>query len=379
LELTALKNLIRVDLEQAGIEHISIANHYQIFDDLFMPGVYFHNVQQMDINFSASDSGVLFGNVINTANAQQQPQVSIGKIEGTSPSYSTLIMLNIDGDGYVKSGETETPEDEPKKTSNPYILNKNKAEMRKDEETENPELRTQLAQWLVANIPSDGVLKDGEVVIPYLQPVPFYGSGYHRIAFILLKHRMPLDMTQYFLNDGDELTGRKFNMNRFFKSFENEVTPSSLKFCQMVWDESCDETLKRFGLKSPRYWYAWNQPLKVEQKEFPMKSMPFNHYLDMFRTPESVRRQIRDLRLEMMVAQGGGADEFPQKPKYPDIFYAVNKKRLPYWLHMDVIKRNTGQGIYAALYSSYVNPATQHLDNQQLAEQSDEMEGSVGN
>jgi len=111
-------------------------------------------------------------------------------------------MLNIDGDAYATGDEPKIPMEEPKKTSNPYTLNKNKSEMPKDEETEDPEMRTQLAHWLVANIPSDGVLSDGEVVVPYLQPIPFYGTGYHRIAFILLKHRAPLDLSQYTLREG---------------------------------------------------------------------------------------------------------------------------------------------------------------------------------
>jgi hypothetical protein len=58
--------------------------------------------------------------------------------------------------------------------------------------------------------------------------------------------------------------------------------------------------------------------------------------------------------LEKRVHEG----EF-KKPKYPDIFYAENKKSMPPWLHRKLIEKNTGSGVYERLYSDFVNPAFQ--------------------
>lgn len=107
-------------------------------------------------------------------------------------------------------------------------------------------------------------------------------------------------------------------------------------------------------MKSPRFWYEWNAPLKPPQKEFPMKSMPFDLYLDMYRHPKEVERTLFREWLEKRVHEGS-----VEKPKYPDIFYAENKATMPPWMHQRLIDKNTGAGVYARLYSDFVNPAFQ--------------------
>lgn len=107
-------------------------------------------------------------------------------------------------------------------------------------------------------------------------------------------------------------------------------------------------------MKSPRFWYDWNEPRKPKQSKFPMKAMPFDLYLDMYRNPKEVQRTIAREWLEKRVHEGE-----VKKPKYPDIFYAENKKAMPPWLHQRHIDKNTGSGIYARLYSNFLNPAFQ--------------------
>jgi len=269
---------------------------------------------------------------------RQRPQ------EQKSAAFNTLLMINLDGDGFVDADASPSVE---------------MSELGDEKETET---KTQLIHWIVANIPSESSgLEKGELIVPYLQPLPFYGSGYHRVAFLLLRHQEKVDLSSYCV-DSTELLGRRFEMNRFIKTYEDKVTPSAIRFCQVLWDESVDNALHGMGLKSPRYWYEWNAPLKMKQKEFPLKPMPFNHYLDMFRPPDLVRKQIQREKLERLVKLPPGTKHL-KKPKYPDIFYAEHKKEMPPWQNQQMIKRNTGSGVYAALYQDYINPATQHLES----------------
>jgi large subunit ribosomal protein L38 len=50
------------------------------------------------------------------------------------------------------------------------------------------------------NIPGSDVAK-GEMVVPYLQPVPPKGVGYQRHVFLLFKQDKLLDFSQYKVND----------------------------------------------------------------------------------------------------------------------------------------------------------------------------------
>jgi hypothetical protein len=127
----------------------------------------------------------------------------------------------------------------------------------------------------------------------------------------------------------------------------------------MEWHESCDKTLADAGMKSPRFWYEWNEPVKPAQKEFPMKPMPFDRYLDMYRNPKEVLHTLYRDWLETRVHVGEMT-----KTKYPDIFYAENRRAMVPWIHRRHIQRNTGTGIYAKLYSDFTNPALQHRASQ---------------
>ncbi|VDM74222.1 unnamed protein product [Strongylus vulgaris] len=45
-----------------------------------------------------------------------------------------------------------------------------------------------VAQWLIANIPDGKGIEDGQEIVKYVQPLPFCGTGYHRVAFLLFRH-----------------------------------------------------------------------------------------------------------------------------------------------------------------------------------------------
>ncbi|VDK44396.1 unnamed protein product [Gongylonema pulchrum] len=103
-------------------------------------------------------------------------------------------------------------------------------------------------------------------------------------------------------------------------------------------------------MKAPIYEYEYNPPLKMDQKEFPIKPQPFHLYLDQFRDPKEVQAELLKKRLQMRAL-----DKNPEQPKYPDIDYAKHKREMPHWLHEKLMKENTGTGKYRALWSNPIN------------------------
>uniref|UniRef100_A0A7E4V3R5 Large ribosomal subunit protein mL38 n=1 Tax=Panagrellus redivivus TaxID=6233 RepID=A0A7E4V3R5_PANRE len=324
LEIAAHKRTLEVDLSQLSFDQLSIYDHFNIFEDLFVPGVYFNTTQKVAVRYGSES--VARGNLISsTSIAKEAPEVEIEAL-GTD-AYNTLLMVNLDGDAYTPEAENEFD-------------------------------KTQILHWFVGNIPDGAKVDSGETVVPYLPPTPYKGTGYHRVAFLLLRHKEKIDFSSNKITSLS-LADRIFRVNRFAKQHESTLTPTAVSFAQFRWDESVDETLHAIGSKSPRFFYEWNEPLKPEQKEYPAKPMPFNLYLDMYRPPEVVQREMFSKKLERLV-HDGKCEPAP----YPDMFYAENRKKLPNWQHKELIKENTGAGKYASLYlkSGFVNAVEQASD-----------------
>lgn len=90
-------------MSRARFDSLSIAEHFRIFQDLFVPGVYFENTQEINVIFDLNNS-VSFGNVVKASATATEPKVLLQRFPGddssSSGGYSTLIMLNVDGDGF---------------------------------------------------------------------------------------------------------------------------------------------------------------------------------------------------------------------------------------------------------------------------------------
>lgn len=146
------------------------------------------------------------------------------------------------------------------------------------------------------------------------------------------------------------LIDRIFNVGQLYKEFEKQWTPSSLSFAQASWDASVNEALHRIGMKSPIYEYQYYPPVKMDQKEFPLKPQPFNLYLDQFRNPKEIHADLLKKRLQMRKA-----DKSPEQPKYPDIDYVEHKRYMPFWQHDNLIKENSGFSRYRVLWSNPIS------------------------
>ncbi|MCP9258044.1 39s ribosomal protein [Dirofilaria immitis] len=174
------------------------------------------------------------------------------------------------------------------------------------------------------------------------------GDGFN--SFVLLN----LDGNPYNC-DGEiihcaSMMDRIFTVGQLYKEFENQWTPSAISFAQASWDVSVNEAFHRIGMKSPIYEYQYNPPVKMDQKEFPLKPQPFNLYLDQFRDPKEVNADLLKRRLQMREI-----DKNPEQPKYPDIDYAEHKKNIPFWQHDNLLKENSGSGRYKALWNNPIN------------------------
>lgn len=93
---------------------IELINHYKIFDDLFMPGVYFNNTQNVKIQFDRDSSSVYFGNLINAKAAHNAPNIELGKIGSSSNGFNSILMVNIDGYGFTSEEDLLTQNDDNK-------------------------------------------------------------------------------------------------------------------------------------------------------------------------------------------------------------------------------------------------------------------------
>jgi large subunit ribosomal protein L38 len=331
LERLARKKELEIDLDLLSFDQLKIYDHFNIFEDLFMPGVYFNNSQKFVVTYN--NDSIKRGNLLTASAATSAPKLEIESLG--SSGYNTVLMVNMDGNAFSNTGKDDFD-------------------------------KSQLLHWCVTNI-SDGKA-DGETVVPYLPPTPYKGTGYHRIAFVLFRHKEKINFSEMKLK-GDHLVDRIFCLNRLFKQHENEITPSALNFAQIKYDKSVDETLHKIGMKSPQYFYEWNEPLKPKQVEHPKKAMPFNHYLDMYRPPDIVRREMFKKKLERLIH-----NEKCEKALYPDMFYVQNKKKLPQWQHQELIRENIGSDKYASLYlkNGYKNAVEQASFMEEIKEERQE-------
>ncbi|CAD6184441.1 unnamed protein product [Caenorhabditis auriculariae] len=277
-----------INVDETKNPNLGVYKHFKIFEHLFGEATFFHTVQQLDVSFG--EDVVFSGNVIEAANTSAPPSVVI---ESLGNAFNTLMMVNLDGNPYEKKGE--------------------------------------MIHWLVTNIPDGQPVHKGAEVMKYLQPLPFYGTGYHRVALILFRHDEPISLTPN-LND-EKLEDRAHEIAKIYKENEKVLTPSGIKFFQTSYDDSVKQTLHSLGLKSPLYSYEYNEALKPDQREFPERPQPFNLYLDMYRDPKEIEEEVVEKRLETAQL------EQVQVSKWRDPNYVENKKTLPAWQHEKIYSR----------------------------------------
>jgi large subunit ribosomal protein L38 len=301
-----------IDLEQAKkdwhetagpFQVRKIAEHYGIFEHLFGKYAFFTPRVPLDIKYKItgdSFSPVYHGNYLKPSEAKEAPTVSFDpnfSFDGREPkskenSLWTLVMTNPDGHFNQEDSE--------------YV------------------------HWMVANIPNNDIGK-GETIVPYLQPFPPKGTGFHRHIFILYKQDQKIDLNQYRVDDSKDLDKRTFKTLDFYRNLQDVITPAGLAFFQSDWDKSLTDFYHNvLDRKEPIYEYDFPKPYIKDQKFFPLKQ-PFNLYMDKYRDPKQVHKEYLEKKLAKTHPFDG-----PGKPlRFPN---AHPIKGVPSWLKTEIKK-----------------------------------------
>ncbi|XP_039440149.1 39S ribosomal protein L38, mitochondrial [Culex pipiens pallens] len=313
--LTVDPELVRRDwLKTSGPFHVQrLAEHYGVFEHLF-GAAYFVPRVNLKVAFPTSGgelaSPVYYGNVIKPSEATSEPDVQFDPnfdFKGSESkqvggdSWWTLVLTNPDGH-FTESDK-------------------------------------EYCHWFVANIPNGDVAK-GERIVPYLQPIPPKGTGFHRHVFVLYKQEKKLDFGEYAVGEQDrtDLAKRTFQTVEFYRRFQDEITPAGLAFFQADWDQSLvgfyHDVLKR---KHPVYEYDFPAPYLRDQEWFPLRR-PFNLYMDKYRDPKQVAKEYLARKLARTHPFEGPepALRFPNAHPVP--------REVPSWLTTQIKKDRRGWG-----------------------------------
>ncbi|XP_053678941.1 39S ribosomal protein L38, mitochondrial [Anopheles nili] len=301
--------LVREDwLKTSGPFHIQrVAEHYGIFEHLF-GSAYFVPRVELRIQYEAGDllHPVRYGNMLKPRETQSAPMVQFDdrfSFNGESvaegqKSWWCLLLTNPDG--HFEDSEME------------------------------------YCHWFIGNIPNGDVAK-GEVVVPYLQPIPPKGTGYHRHVFVLYKQEAKLDFAPYRQTEPYDLPGRTFSTLDFYRQHQDSITPAGLAFFQANWDDSLPAFYhEKLQLQHPVFEYDFPAPYIRAQEWFPLRK-PFNLYMDKYRDPAQVRKEYLTRKLAKTHPFDG-----PEKPlRFPN---AHPVRDVPSWLRTEIRKDRLGWG-----------------------------------
>ncbi|KRZ67284.1 39S ribosomal protein L38, mitochondrial [Trichinella papuae] len=348
LEEEARLRKLKLDLETIEEENSQgsepmlvkqMAEHYGIFRDLFHSMVYFYPIVPLKILFPIDNENahrVYYGNILKPEEVKSAPLVSF---KAESNTYWTLMAVNLDGNPYENDTEM----------LHWFVSVKMRKFLISD-----PCCAKFYYFRFSCNIEA-GQLETGEVISPYLQPLPFRGTGLHRVAFLLFKQTQPfLEHLSEFKETikADTLAGRSFSVSRFYQRLEDVITPAGLAFFQCEWDSSCTACFHDIlNMKEPVYKYQWPAPYIPPQEYIPEEPQPFNEYLDKYRDVESIEKQLLMKRL----SRSSAFQCDPEMPKYPNIFYNEEKLTVPSWLMLERYKENLGLGKYSSIYKNPID------------------------
>lgn len=310
--LTIDPELVKQDwLKTSGPFQVKkLAEHYGVFEHLF-GAAYFVPRVDLKITFNCGDlaSPVYYGNVLKPSEATQEPDVQFDSnfdYKGTAvggkgeSSWWSLVLTNPDG--HFSENDKE------------------------------------YCHWFIANIPNGEVAK-GEKIVPYLQPMPPKGTGFHRHIFVLYKQEKKLDLNEYKVSDeaGVDLNARTFKTEDFYRKYQDDITPAGLAFFQSDWDNSLinfyHDVLK---MKHPAFEYDSPAPYIRDQEWFPLRK-PFNLYMDKYRDPKQINKEY----LARKLAKTHPFDGPEPALRFPN---AHPVKDVPSWLRTEIKRDRRGWG-----------------------------------
>jgi len=93
----------------------------------------------------------------------------------------------------------------------------------------------ELVHWMVGNISGNGVA-NGDTLVDYLPPVPWKGTGSHRLLFVLYEQERKIT----YGSNKKSIVDRTFSLHEFASS--NQLLPVGISWYQLAWDESVTDT-----------------------------------------------------------------------------------------------------------------------------------------
>ncbi|XP_035212475.1 39S ribosomal protein L38, mitochondrial-like [Stegodyphus dumicola] len=288
----------------------NIADHYGIFSHLYEHG-YFTPCVPLNIQYDydeESASPVYMGNILQASETQKVPSVSFSS---NPDDLWTLVLTNLDG----------------------HLLDTN----------------AEYLHWFVGNIKGNE-LQSGEVICDYLQPFPMRGTGYHRLVFVLYKQDKTIDYSSLKKTTPClSLKERTFKTFNFYKDYQDVLTPAGLAFFQCTWDETLTDFFHNvLNMREPVFEYM-EPPLYIKPQEHYPHLQPFNLYLDRYRDPKEIKKEVLLKRLKSI-------HPFKEEtvPKYPCLHKPDDYKFS--WQRQDKLKERLRLGKYRDLRPHSVYP-----------------------
>lgn len=142
-----------------------------------------------------------------------------------------------------------------------------------------------VCHWMVSNISRQGGCQ--QEVMPFMPVYGIRGLGYHRFAFLLMRHAKPItvDAVPDFV-----FPHRLLDPLDFLQS--HEATPIGLSWFQSTWDPYTQKVFhNQLNMKSPVYEYQAPPMTLMKQVKHPFAA-PFNVYLDNFRDPKELNKEV---------------------------------------------------------------------------------------
>lgn len=293
-----------------------IADHYGIFENLFHHA-YFTPWVPLQVLYHSDEeylNPVHHGNILPSSAVVHEPQV---QFTSCPDDIWTLVLTNLDG--HLVDTESE------------YL------------------------HWIIGNIRGNN-LQTGEVLCDYMQPFPWRGTGYHRLVFVLYKQDKMVDFSSLKRpSPCFSLKERTFKTFDFYKAHEDALTPAGLSFFQCTWDTNLTDFIHDvLQMNEPVFEYI-EPPIYIPDQEVVPHRKPFNIYLDQYRDPKDIKKEILLKRLKTI----NPFEEEQPMPKYPCLYYPEG--RVFSWQKDDIVKEQLRLGKFRDLrpHSAYVQEDSQ--------------------
>lgn len=187
---------------------VNLCHVYSIYKNIFDGNSF---IPVVDLSVKYDTNKVNYGNIILPSQTLNKPKFDFCSDQN---SFYTLVFLNPDGN----------------------LLSPNE----------------EVLHWMISNVrKNDNGVFEFDEICEYLQPLPWQGSGLHRLVFVLLKQSKPLSTKSSDLNSND-ITHRSFSLRNFLLTYKDQFKPVGISWFQSKWDLSVNKaTVQKLNISEP--------------------------------------------------------------------------------------------------------------------------------